>query len=64
MDESQIINDLMAEDELGVVIRAQIHIEALLIRLLEALVPYPENLEKMNLDYFQRVSLAVTMGLG
>jgi hypothetical protein len=63
MNETKIITDLMGEDELGAVIRAQIHIETLLLRLIEVLVPYPEYLEKMNLDYFQRVQLAIAMGL-
>jgi hypothetical protein len=63
MDEAKIIADLMREDELGMVIRAQIHIETHLLRLIEFLVPYPEDLDKLNLGYFQRVQLAVAMGL-
>jgi len=63
MIENGAIEDLMREDELGMVIRAHIHVEAQLIRLLEALVPYPESLDKMNLDYSQRVNLSIAMGL-
>lgn len=63
MDEAKFFSDLMREDELGVVIRAHIHIEAQLMRLLEILVSYPEHIEKMNLDYAQRIKLAVAMGL-
>lgn len=63
MGETKFIADLMGEDELGVVIRAHIHIEAQLVRLLEALVPYSEHLEKMDLDYAQKVQLTVAMGL-
>jgi hypothetical protein len=62
-DEVKFIADLRGEDELGVVIRAQIYIETHLLRLIELLVPHPEHLEKMHLDYFQKVQLAVAMGL-
>jgi hypothetical protein len=42
---------LFGEDELGVVVRAHIHIEAKLLELLELLVPAPTYLERMDLDF-------------
>jgi hypothetical protein len=43
-------------------VRAHIHIEARLNRVLEALTPFPEQLPK-GLRYEQRVRLAVALGL-
>ncbi len=54
---------LQGEDELGVVVRAHIYIESSLNALLESLLVSPKHLEKMNLDYSQRVSLSVALGL-
>jgi len=54
---------LEGEDELGVVIRGQIHIETQLLRLLALLTPYEQHLENMNLNYTQRVELAQALGL-
>jgi len=54
---------LQGEDELGVVIRAHIHLEANLLELLEHLLVSPKHAEKMSLDYAQRVHLAVALGL-
>jgi hypothetical protein len=54
---------LFGEDELGVVVRAHIHIEAKLLELLELLAPAPTYLERMDLDFGQRVNLVVALGL-
>jgi hypothetical protein len=62
--ENKFITDLLGEDVLGVVLRAHNYIEALLARLLDALVPSPEYLMKLNLDYSEKVDLSVAMGLG
>lgn len=58
----EFIQSLQAEDELGLVVRAHIHIEARLIELLSLLAD-AKALEKMDLDYCQRVHLAVALGL-
>ena len=58
----EFIQSLQAEDELGLVVRAHIHIEARLIELLSLLAD-AKALEKIGLDYFQRVHLAVALGL-
>lgn len=61
--EAAFIGVLFGEDDLGVVIRAHIHIEAKLLELLELLVTDPKYLERMDLDFGQRVNLAVALGL-
>ena len=53
---------LQGEDELGLVVRTHIHIEAKLLEFLGVLAE-AESLEKMDLDYSQRVHLAVALGL-
>ena len=53
--------DLDSEDELGVVVRTQIHIEASVIDFIRARVPYPDDLPK--LQYEARLRLAVALGL-
>ena len=52
---------LVAEDELGVVVRAHIHVEASIIEFLEATVPYPKLLPRLN--YEARLRLACALGL-
>jgi hypothetical protein len=55
---------LSGEDELGVVIRAHIYLEARLLELLGLLVKDEDHLRKLNLEYSQCVDLAVALGLG
>lgn len=52
---------LTAEDELGVVLRAQIHIEAGVNDLLNSLVPRPDDLPRLQFE--GRVRLACSLGL-
>jgi hypothetical protein len=61
--EAAFINALFGEDELGVVVRAHIHVEAKLQELLELLVSDAEYLDRARLTYHQRVNLAVALGL-
>jgi hypothetical protein len=61
--EQAFVSALFGEDELGVVVRAHIHIEARLLELLEGLVFDSKSLERMDLDFAQRVNLAVALGL-
>jgi len=58
------IKVLNSEDELGAVIRAHIHIEALLLELLRLLVKDEGALRKLNLEFSQSVDLAIALGLG
>jgi hypothetical protein len=59
--DDQFFQALRAEDPLGAVVRAHIHIEARLNQVLDALVMYPEHLP--NLRFEQRARLAVSLGL-
>jgi hypothetical protein len=52
---------LIAEDELGVVVRAHIHIEASLTEFVEARTPFPEHLPRLT--YEARLRLACALGL-
>ncbi len=52
---------LFGEDELGVVVRAHIHIEAGLRQFIDVVTPFPKLLP--NLRYEQRVCLACALGL-
>jgi hypothetical protein len=61
--EAAFMAALFGEDELGVAVRAHIHIEARLLELLDLVVMHHKSLKKMNLDYNQRVNLAVALGL-
>lgn len=54
---------LQGEDELGLVVRAHIYIESSLNALIESLLVSPKHLDKMNLDFSQRVSLSIALGL-
>ncbi len=59
----EFVTDLFQEDELGSVVRTHIRIEALLIRLLEALAPKPKHLAELPIDFHGRVTLALVLGL-
>lgn len=61
--QNRFYEDLLREDEVGVVVRAHIHIEQHLNLCIDELVPYPDALRPMELDYFQRVHLLVALGL-
>lgn len=58
----KLLRALDAEDALGMVIRAHIHIESMLIGLVEREIKNPEFMPK-GLRYEQRVSLACALGL-
>lgn len=62
-DEAVFVQALSEEDDLGCVIRLTIVVEGILIRMTEQIVPNPRELEKLNLDYHGRVSLAVALGM-
>ena len=62
-DQDQFDKDLQGEDDLGVVIRAHIHIEQQLNTCINELIPFPKALKPMELDFSQRVHLLVALGL-
>lgn len=57
------LSDLQREDELGAVIRAHIFIEHYVDAIIELLVPYPENLKPLNLDFDGKLSLITALGV-
>jgi hypothetical protein len=59
--DNKFIVALRGEDELGVVVRAHIHIEAGVNALLDVAVPHPPLLPRLR--YEQRLRLACALGL-
>lgn len=55
----QFLNDLQREDEVGMVLRAHIHIEHAIIEILECVAPNYLYIDKVKLDYSRRVAIAV-----
>ena len=62
-DETEFQAALQAEDALGMVVRAHIRIELCLNDLIALLVVDQAYVDKMNLEYSQKVHLAVAVGL-
>jgi hypothetical protein len=58
-----LLKECEAEDDLGLVIRTHIIIEQYLNTLIDSLVPAPEYISKMKLDYSSTVKLAMSLGL-
>ncbi len=56
-------SDIIKEDELGATIRTHIYIESALEQLIEILVSDYEHIKKMQLDFSQKVNLAVAVGM-
>jgi hypothetical protein len=63
LDQDAFIKALMGEDELGVVLRTHIHIEAWINELLGRMGLDMARLDKAQLEYHQRVHLAIALGL-
>ena len=61
--QARLTDSLAGEDELGVVIRAHIHIEHELNEFIKARLHPPTALDAVRLDYSGRVRLALTLGL-
>lgn len=59
--DEELSKHLSAEDEMGVVIRAHIHIEANLSEFIDKAIPHPELLSK-RMPYESRVRLACSLG--
>jgi hypothetical protein len=57
----EFYTSLLAEDELGVVVRAHIHVEASIVEFLELSVPHPQQIPRLN--YEARLRLACALGL-
>lgn len=67
MNEEQLDKEfteaLEKEDELGMAIKAHLDIEYWVNELLNILLPYPEHLKPMELDYFGKINLLCSLGL-
>ena len=67
MNEDQLDNEfieaLQKEDELGMAIKAHLDIEYWTNELLNLMLPYPEHLKPMKLDYFGKINLLCSLGL-
>jgi hypothetical protein len=61
--DKSFLDALSGDDDLGCVVRCAIHIEHALIGLIENAVMRPDQLERLNLDYAGRVTLALSLGL-
>lgn len=62
-DEYNFANALKSEDEIGRVIRTHLYIESLINDFLDIAVPKPEHLKPIKLDFYDKVQLALTLGL-
>lgn len=60
---SALTADLFREDDLGVVLRVHLRIENVLNRFLNAMAPFPDYLDGASLRYYQKVRLALALGL-
>lgn len=58
-----LAKDLARDDDMGAVVRAHIRIENILIQIVEALLPEPSVVKRMNLDFDGYVNLALALGL-
>lgn len=58
----ELFESLLAEDELGLVIRSHLYIENILDEILSILIPAPKHLEDMNLGYSAKVKLICALG--
>jgi hypothetical protein len=54
---------LRAEDDLGMIVRAQIHIESKLHDFIEAAAPAPQQVTFQGFDFDQTIRLALVLGL-
>lgn len=60
--EESFISSILAEDELGVAIRSHIYVESALDSFIEEFILDFSYIKKMQLDFSQRVNLAVAVG--
>ncbi len=63
MTNEQFLSDLQAEDDLGAVIRAHLYIEYFIDQILNFVVPKPELLKPLKLDFDGKVNLITALGV-
>ena len=59
----KFLEDLQQEDELGAVIRAHLYIERIVNEILRVVVPFPESLKSLRLDFNGKLSVICAMGM-
>ena len=59
----ELLNILLNEDELGAVIRSHIFIEQHIDHFLSIAVSNPDYLDKINIDFSNKIKLAVALGM-
>jgi hypothetical protein len=62
-DFDEFLDVLGTEDELGMIIRAHIHIESRLNEIFDIVMMDSSYIDKMNLDFHDKVNLAIACGL-
>ncbi|MDK1377111.1 MULTISPECIES: hypothetical protein [unclassified Sinorhizobium] len=62
-DDAQFYNDLIHTNSLVVVVKATIHIEQEVIKLIHSVVYDANAFDKIDLTYLQRIQLAIALGL-
>ncbi|HGE6056600.1 TPA: hypothetical protein ACGG7M_003463 [Vibrio cholerae] len=61
--DGHFLSALFQEDDLGAVIRVHLNIESQVNKLLSVLVPFPDELKPIRLDYFGKVHLISALGI-
>ncbi|MEH6472323.1 MAG: hypothetical protein V7752_13830 [Halopseudomonas sp.] len=59
----ELIVALDSEDDLGKVIRSQIIVESIIVKIIESTVVYSHQLKPMELSFEQKIHLALALGL-
>ena len=59
----KFLSDLQGEDELGAVVRAHLFIEHYVDQVIELMVPYPDGLKPLKLDFDGKLSLITALGV-
>ncbi len=59
----EVRDALMGDDVLGVVVRGHLHLEAAVLTLIEALLPYPKEIDLDRTRFGMKVDLAHALGL-
>ena len=61
--EAQFYQDLAREDDLGLVVKAHLHIEHQLLEFISLHLPYKERCDWSRIGYAAKVDLALALGL-
>lgn len=62
-NDERLFNDLVAEDNAGLVLRGHLHVEHELIKYISKQLPFPDRIDWGRIDYTGKVELALSCGL-